>query len=48
MADKVLGVRDRQSVGKHWAERLGTRSNKLRQPSIELRIGKGYCRKILR
>jgi hypothetical protein len=30
MADKVLGVRGGELVGKHWAERFVTRSDKLK------------------
>jgi hypothetical protein len=30
MVDKVLGVRDDESVGKHWAERFVTRSVELK------------------
>jgi hypothetical protein len=30
MADKVLGVRGGEPVGKHWAERFVTRSDKLK------------------
>jgi hypothetical protein len=30
MADKVLGVRGGQPVGKHWAERFVTRSDQLK------------------
>jgi hypothetical protein len=30
MADKVLGVRSGELVGKHWAERFVTRSDKLK------------------
>jgi hypothetical protein len=41
MADKLLGVRGGEPVGKHWAERFVTRSD-------ELKIGRGYCRRIQR
>ena len=30
MADKLLGVRGGQPVGKHWAERFVTRSDELK------------------
>jgi hypothetical protein len=30
MADKVLGVRNGEPVGKHWAERFVTRSTELK------------------
>jgi hypothetical protein len=30
MADRVLGVRGGEPVGKHWAERFVTRSDRLR------------------
>jgi hypothetical protein len=50
MANKVLGVRGGEPVGKNWAERFVTRSEQLKMAfnRIEQRIAREYSRGIQR
>ena len=48
MANKLLGVRSGEPIGKNWAKHFITHLDALRWPLIKPRIGRGYYRKILR